>query len=49
MCKVLIASDNSYEVNMLLVRTWFLRYTSMLVYRTQRNDCCDGRILQAYT
>lgn len=46
MCKVLTASDNSSEVNMLLVRTWFLRCTSMPVYGTQRSDCCDGHILQ---
>lgn len=46
MCKVLIASDNSYEVNMLLPRTWLLRYRSMPVYRTQTNDCCDGHFLQ---
>lgn len=49
MCRVLIASDNSYEVNMLLPRTWLLRYTSIPVYRTQRNDCCDGHTLQIHT
>lgn len=48
-CKVLIASGNSYEVNMLLLRAWLLRYTFMPVYRAQINDCCDGHILQIYT
>lgn len=34
---------------MFLLRTWLLRYTSIPISRTQRNDCCDGHILQIHT